>query len=112
MAALERAKSIDPGDYEIRRRLAEGHYAKGSTSRLRRRPVKRCASTTGTRRAAPFSGAALARLGRQEEAIASFKEAIAQRPEEPGLEYNLGLALEGARRLQEAEAAYARAVVS
>jgi len=110
MTVLERAKTVDPGDYEVRRRLAEGHYARKEyeAAVVEAREALRLNDRNAESRS--ILGASLARLGRQGEAIASFQEAIAQRPNEAALHYNLGLALQSAGRVSEASSSYVRAV--
>ncbi|HEX9185964.1 MAG TPA: tetratricopeptide repeat protein [Vicinamibacteria bacterium] len=55
-------------------------------------------------------GAAYARLGRHEEAIAQYRQALAVRGEDPAIRFNLGLALFKAARFPEAAEELARVV--
>ena len=110
MKTLVAARSLDPGDYEIRRRIAEVLYAKGDFQGALAEGLAAVRLNDRNAEGRSICGAALARLGRHDEAIAMFREAVAGRPKEPALHFNLGLALDRAGRGPEAEQEYRRAV--
>lgn len=102
-----RARAIDPGDYDVERRLAEAHFAMGHLAPALEAAREALRLNDRNAESRSVLGATLARLGRHDEAIATFREALRHRPSEPALHFNLGLALESASRAAEAETAYA-----